>query len=188
MNPSHFVYWIWAIWYFYWVYLAIRGGKKTVQRESLASMVRQRVFLLSGYFFVLVPTQIPWLAIPLFEPNIWITWIGVALCLLGFGFSVWARFALGANWSGTVTLKENHQLIQEGPYSWVRHPIYTGLLTATLGTALNTDRVGALLGLGLALLGLHLKMMVEERFMLEQFGQAYTAYARKVKKLIPFVY
>jgi protein-S-isoprenylcysteine O-methyltransferase Ste14 len=107
---------------------------------------------------------------------------------MGFSISVWARLALGGNWSGVVTLKENHQLIQTGPYALVRHPIYTGLLTASLGTALTLNRGGAFLGLILIFMGFHMKMMVEERFMMEQFGNAYTLYSQKVKKLIPWVY
>jgi protein-S-isoprenylcysteine O-methyltransferase Ste14 len=189
LNPyTQIIGWMWILWYGYWIFLAFRGGKKTVRRESLGSTLRQRFFLVVGYCLLLVPPRAPWLAIQPVEPMAWMGGVGTAICFLGLAFSVWARVVLGTNWSGNVTLKENHQLIQEGPYAWARHPIYTGILTAALGTTLNADRVGALLGLALVILALHFKMSVEERFMLEQFGPAYKVYALKVKRLIPFVY
>ena len=107
--------------------------------------------------------------------------------MLGFGFAVWARIVLGRNWSGIVTVKEDHTLITRGPYEWVRHPIYTGILLALLGTAVTLGTVLNLVEVPVVALAFWLKMRPEERFMLETFGEQYAVYRRQVKALIPGV-
>ena len=115
-------------------------------------------------------------------------WSGAALTVAGIGFAVWARFHIGANWSGTVTLKEGHALIRSGPYTIVRHPIYAGLLLAVLGTAIARREVGGLIGFALLVLEWKRKSLLEERFMIEQFGAGYLQYRREVKGLIPLIW
>jgi protein-S-isoprenylcysteine O-methyltransferase len=114
--------------------------------------------------------------------------IGLALTLAGLLFAGWARFFLGRNWSGSITIKEDHQLMQSGPYAIVRHPIYSGLLFALLGTAIAFGRLRNFLGLVLATIAWRLKSLVEERYMTEQFGAEYTNYKRRVKALVPFIW
>ena len=114
--------------------------------------------------------------------------VGVLLTLTGIGLALWARFALGKNWSGTVTLKQDHVLVQSGPYGIVRHPIYSGFLLALLGTACLHGTLSAFFGVAIIALAFRLKSLTEESFMTEQFGQQYTAYKRTVKALIPFVW
>ncbi len=117
-----------------------------------------------------------------------IAYAAVAMVFLGIALAVWARFILGRNWSGAVTVKENHTLVTRGPYSIVRNPIYTGFLLAMLGTAIAHREVRVLVATGLVFFLLLSKIAVEERFMAEQFGAAYDDYRRRVKALIPFVY
>ncbi len=114
-------------------------------------------------------------------------WIGLALTAIGIGFAIAARLWIGSNWSGRVTIKEQHQLIQSGPYSLVRHPIYSGLLLALLGTALVHGELRGLAGFALAALGWVLKLRTEEAFLSQQFGDAYLDYKQRVKALVPFV-
>jgi len=99
---------------------------------------------------------------------------------------VWARVHLGGNWSGTVTVKEAHELIRSGPYSRVRHPIYTGLIAAALGTALASGTVGAALGAAIIAAALVRKLRAEEGFMHETFPGEYERYRAEVPALIPF--
>jgi len=113
--------------------------------------------------------------------------VGVALTAMGIAFSIAARAWLDGNWSGTVTLKQGHELIRNGPYALVRHPIYTGMLLALFGTALVIDRWRALIGFAILVAGLLYKMRVEERFMAEQFGDVYARYRAEVPALIPFL-
>ena len=113
--------------------------------------------------------------------------IGLVLTSGGMFFTVWARLQLGSNWSGVVTIKQQHTLVVRGPYRLVRHPIYSGLLLAILGTAITYGRIRCFLGLGLAFASWLAKSRIEERFLIRQFGSAYEDYCRQVKALIPFV-
>ncbi len=114
-------------------------------------------------------------------------WIAAAVTAAGLLFSVWARAHLGRNWSGSVTIKADHELITTGPYRLARHPIYTGLLLAFAGTALIVAEWRAVLAFVIAFLALWRKLKLEERWMREQFGAAYDDYARRVAALVPFL-
>ena len=115
-------------------------------------------------------------------------WIGAALTVAGIAFAIWARFHIGRNWSGFVTLKEGHALVRTGPYAIVRHPIYTGLLLAALGTAIVHRGVSGLIAFALLGIEWKRKSLLEERLMIEQFGARYFEYRREVKGLVPFVW
>jgi len=113
------------------------------------------------------------------------------LALLTFGgifFAWWARIHLGRLWSGSITRKEGHHVVDTGPYGLVRHPIYTGLIGATIATATAAATVTAVVGAVLITFGMWLKARTEERFLTEELGpEAYTAYQRRVPMLVPFV-
>lgn len=108
--------------------------------------------------------------------------------MMGLAIALWARAALGTNWSGAIAFKEGHELIQRGPYAYVRHPIYSGLLLMGLGTTLASARVSSLLMLVLALILLAIKARYEERLMIRHFPAAYPPYRARVKALIPGVW
>jgi protein-S-isoprenylcysteine O-methyltransferase Ste14 len=118
----------------------------------------------------------------------WVQAACVAAVCLGVGFAIWARRTLGRNWSGNPTLKEGHELIQSGPYRWIRHPIYTGILLAVLGTLASTGRLQDLPGLVFVLAACAAKMRAEERLMCRQFPGAYPSYRERTKALVPFVW
>jgi protein-S-isoprenylcysteine O-methyltransferase Ste14 len=113
--------------------------------------------------------------------------IGAALNLVGLSLAIWARGHLGRNWSGVVTIKEDHELITGGPYAMVRHPIYTGLLLAFVGLALARGEWRGIFGVLIAAGAFWRKLKVEERWMLERFGDKYQTYSQRVSALIPFV-
>src|SRR5262249_50175709 len=114
-------------------------------------------------------------------------WLAAVLCVAGLFFCVWARAVLGRNWSGTITLKEEHELIQRGPYRLVRHPIYTGLLGMFLATAIAYGSLGSFVAVGFAFLSFWIKLIAEEKLMLQQFPGQYAGYQQRVKRIIPFV-
>lgn len=115
-------------------------------------------------------------------------WPGVILIAAGLGFSVWARRHLGRNWSGTVQVKQDHQLICHGPYRLVRHPIYTGILVAFLGTAVEVGTWGGILAVLIAVGSFWRKLTLEENFMRETFGSAYEEYRARTAALIPYLF
>jgi protein-S-isoprenylcysteine O-methyltransferase Ste14 len=115
--------------------------------------------------------------------------LGDALVLAGLGFAIWARVVLGHNWSGLVMMvRDGHQLVQDGPYAIVRHPIYTGLFAAILGTALTLGTLASWIAVLSGLAGILLRVDVEERLMASEFGDAHAAYRQRTRKLIPFVW
>jgi len=109
------------------------------------------------------------------------------LVLVGFIISVWARIVLGRNWSARVTLKEDHQLIQRGPYRFVRHPIYSGLLVMILGTAVLAGQVTGFVALLFCFCGFWIKLQ-QEQALLKKRLPGYSEYMARTKALVPFLF
>ncbi len=124
---------------------------------------------------------------PLLRPGTALHWLGVGLCLVGFGFAVWARVHIGRNWGMPMSLREGHELVTSGPYAYVRHPIYSGLMLAMIGSALTVSLLW-LLALPLYFAYFLFTARSEEKTMLAQFPDAYPVYHRRTKMLIPFVF
>lgn len=112
---------------------------------------------------------------------------GALLSWLGVGFACWARHVLGRNWSSVVQVKQDHELIQSGPYGWVRHPIYSGLLLAFVGTAMAIGEWRGVGTVAIVAVSFWFKLRLEERWMRDNFGPAYERYMQRVKALIPCV-
>jgi protein-S-isoprenylcysteine O-methyltransferase Ste14 len=110
------------------------------------------------------------------------------VCLAGLVITVWARVVLGRNWSGSITYKENHELVEQGPYRFVRHPIYTGLLLMLLGLAMVRGTADALVGVAIFIVVHIWKLRREEALMTRHFPNSYPAYFARTKALIPFLY
>lgn len=113
--------------------------------------------------------------------------VGVALFVLGLGLAIWARLYIGRNWGMPMTRKEEPELVTTGPYRRVRHPIYTGIILAMLGTALATTLFGLI---AVAILAAYFIYSAtrEESYLAGQFPDTYPAYKRSTKMLIPFVF
>src|SRR5208282_2982414 len=109
------------------------------------------------------------------------------ITVAGLLFAVWARVHLGRNWSRSVTIKQDHELIATGPYAVVRHPIYTGILAGFLGMAIAISQVRGFIVLVLILLALWIKLRMEEQWMRSQFGETYATYARRTAALVPYL-
>ena len=178
---------IWFGWVVYW-FVAARDGKPNRRRESRLSRIAHVVPLSIAIFLLAAPDRREgWFYAPILPHGIAAYWVGIGLLIAGLGFSVWARRRLGRNWSGTVTLKEDHELIRTGPYRWVRHPIYTGLLLAFAGTAVSLSEWRGVAAIILATLALLMKIRLEEDWMIENFGDAYRRYRAEVRALVPFI-
>ncbi|HUL66683.1 MAG TPA: isoprenylcysteine carboxylmethyltransferase family protein [Burkholderiaceae bacterium] len=178
---------MWLGWMGYW-WLAARNVKTTSRHESLRSRLSHIVPLtLSAILLALPRSPVPALGEHFLPPGYWPFWAGAVLTLVGLLFTVQARVHLGRNWSGTVTIKQDHELITSGPYRFVRHPIYTGLLLAFIGTALARAEWRGVLAVALAFWAFWRKLHIEERWMREQFGVAYEDYAQRVAALVPHI-
>jgi protein-S-isoprenylcysteine O-methyltransferase Ste14 len=176
---------LWLAWVAYW-WIAARSAKPTERREPLASRLLHIVPLTLAAWLLWaqrVPGQ--WLNQRLIPWSPWEFWVGALVTALGLLFTVWARIHLGRNWSGTVTIKQDHELIETGPYAFVRHPIYTGLLLAFIGSALPRADWRSALAVLIAWAALWRKLRIEERWMAERFGERYDAYRQRVPALIP---
>jgi protein-S-isoprenylcysteine O-methyltransferase Ste14 len=125
------------------------------------------------------------LELRLIPHNIFLEILAVTLTALGIAFAIWARFYIGQNWSSAVTIKVGHQLIRTGPYAWVRHPIYSGLLLAMIGAAFARREVRGVLAFVLLWLGFWMKSRMEEGFMRKTFGEEYAEYSQSTGALIP---
>lgn len=177
---------MWLSWAAYW-WLASFGAKRVDRREPLGSRLLH-VLPLTLAAWLLWADRAPSALLNerMFPWAPWSFWAATLVTAVGLLFAVWARVHLGRNWSGTVTIKHDHELIVSGPYAIVRHPIYTGLLIAFVGTAMARGEWRGLIAILIGWLALWRKLTVEERWMTEQFGQQYQDYRRRVPALLPF--
>jgi protein-S-isoprenylcysteine O-methyltransferase Ste14 len=179
---------MWIAWLAYWV-MAARDVKPVRRQESLPSRLGYGVPLgLGAILLASARFPVPWLDDRLLPRSAALYWAGTIIVAAGLAFMVWARRHLGRNWSGHVTLKQNHELIRTGPYHLVRHPIYTGLLAAILGTALAFGEWRGVLALVFVAAAVVWKMKLEERLLGEIFAEDYTRYRAEVPALIPFMH
>lgn len=180
-----------VMWIAFLLYWRIRAaGTKTSQRLEPAASGILRALAFLAVILLLSTTLIPlpWLYRQLWPPGIWAFWIGAAVTAAGLLFAVWARQHLGSNWSSSVTIKQDHELIITGPYAVVRHPIYTGILIGFLGTAIALSQVRGFIGFVLIFLVLWPKLRKEEEWMRSQLGEAYATYARRTAALVPYLF
>lgn len=123
----------------------------------------------------------------LFQPTPALGWIGAALSVVGIGIAIWARIYLGRNWSGFPTHKKEHELVTDGPYEYVRHPIYTGMLLALFGTLFLGYAYSVVIVVVVSVMFIA-RIGKEERIMLGLFPDAYPPYQKRTKKLLPFIW
>jgi len=177
----------WILFAVIWL-LAAFATKQSVYRESRLQRMRYVIPILLGGFLLAkghrLSDPLNHRVIPHVEA---LAWTGVVLCIAGFAFCIWARFTLGRNWSGVVTLKRGHELISDGPYALVRHPIYTGLLTMFVATVIVLGHVAGIIAMPFVFVSLWIKLRHEEKLMLKQFPKEYAAYEQRVKRIIPFI-
>lgn len=168
--------------------LLARGAKADERRESLGSQCLHHGPLALAILLLWLPRLpfFPLLNQRLYRWAPWQFWTTLAVTAAGLAFTLWARAHLGRNGSVAVTLKRDHQLVATGPYAFVRHPMYTGLLTAFLGSALALGQWRGVLAFLIALAALWRKWRLEERWMRERFGENYERYSRRVPAVVPF--
>jgi protein-S-isoprenylcysteine O-methyltransferase Ste14 len=176
----------WIYFVVYWLVSALRG-KKILERQSVPSALAHRIPIGLGWWLLIyhrLPPPLNRMIVPHTELAL-VT--GAAICVLGLLVTVWARRTLAGNWSSDVTFKQGHELVRTGPYRFVRHPIYTGLLVMCLGTAIEVGALRCWLACLAVGLGFWIKLSQEERLLLRHFPEAYPQYQKEVKALVPWV-
>jgi protein-S-isoprenylcysteine O-methyltransferase Ste14 len=176
---------IWFAWCILWLLMA--AWSKPSKRTEFPWQRLEHVIPMVFGFLLIYDRRFAWswLGPRIVADNSVIAAIGLLLTAGGLIFAVWARIALGANWSGTVTIKSGHNLIRRGPYRWIRHPIYTGLLVSVVGTVLLQGEVRSLVGFGVILFALYRKAKREERFLSEEFGNGFAEHAKHTGMFLP---
>jgi protein-S-isoprenylcysteine O-methyltransferase Ste14 len=174
----------WVVFSVYWE-IAGRNAAKAQKTESSASR-GVHVFLANA---ALLLTIAPIHGIGrLLPPSAAVMIAGLAVEALGLCLTIWARRHLGRNWSGEISIKVDHELIRSGPYRLLRHPIYTGLLTMYVGTALVTGEWLAVVGVAAAVFAYWRKIRLEEANLNAAFAGEYEAWRRETWALLPGVY
>jgi protein-S-isoprenylcysteine O-methyltransferase Ste14 len=202
---SYIVLGCWVIFLAYWLIRA-RRAKSIEEKQSLWSALAHRIPLGTSFLLLaawdggidgegprIIIGSMPVMILPssmsaVVTPHAnWALVTGCLICLLGVSITLWARWTLAGNWSSDVTFKQGHELIRRGPYRFMRHPIYTGLLLMCLGTAVEIGRLHSWLALPLMLAALWIKLKQEESLMARHFPNEYHDYRKRVKALVPFV-
>jgi protein-S-isoprenylcysteine O-methyltransferase Ste14 len=178
---------LWLVFFAFWIAMA-RGGKSVAEREGRSSRLSHYLPLAIAIYLLAAPHVPLALLNDRFAPlSLWLVRLGASLTFAGIAFAIWARVWIAGNWSSDVTLKRDHELVVSGPYAFVRHPIYTGILLGLIGTALAIGEWRAPLAIVLAAAAFWRKLGIEEAVMRRRFGEAYVRYAKRVPALVPFV-
>lgn len=185
MRPGLVIVAVWFLWVITWFGTAWWAAP-TEKEIELRRELPNRAVCAVGAVALFVPAHVYRGPLRLWHVG-WIgAWACVGLTIVGFAFCWWARIHLGRLWSIRVTKKEGHHVVDTGPYGIVRHPIYTGIITAAIAVAVAK---GTILGMGGALfltIGLAMKARLEEEWLCAHLGADYETYRKRVPMLIPF--
>jgi protein-S-isoprenylcysteine O-methyltransferase Ste14 len=187
VQPNEAFAVIWIGWLVSWMAASFWSGR-TEKRAAT-----RRTWIYRAAIFIGAILMAPWPAQFLAEKRIWDVGSSGAyalagVMLVGLLLTWLARIQLGRFWSSAITRKEHHRVVDTGPYAFVRHPIYTGIITALLATAVIQATAPALVGAALISYGLWLKACAEEHFLMVELGpDSYGSYCRRVPMLIPFL-
>ncbi len=185
--PTKLLSLIWLAWVVSWVVASVWSGRTKTHVRTMDSWV-YRLPILVGAILLMPFTARVVGAEQLYNPGTVGTYGLAVVTLLGISFTWWARIHLGRFWSNAITHKEDHRIIDTGPYGMVRHPIYTGLIIAILATGIAVATWTALLGALFISFGEWQKARMEEGFLSAELGhEAYRAYSRRVPMIVPFL-
>ena len=186
---------LWVAWIIYWVVgeplyqYAKHRSKAVLNWGRTRSNILSYVLLMASFGILQISFtgQLAFLGEGFLSDEVGVSLIGFLLAVAGLAFSVWARLYLGSNWSPIATLKKDQILVTSGPYGIVRHPIYSGLIVAIIGTALAFGGYRVIISILCVFLFAWVRITEEEKLMSKQFGKEYAEYKKKVKAIIPGV-
>jgi protein-S-isoprenylcysteine O-methyltransferase Ste14 len=181
---------LWIVWVIYWLVSAVKS-KRSIRGSNWRLEAGLRIMiLLIVILFLRIPSLyqfVKYIYLQSFYSNPLINGIGFLIFLCGFFISIWARIILAKNWGMPMTLKEKPELVTTGPYAYVRHPIYLGMIIAMVGT---TIVINIFWFIPLIIISAYFvySLKIEEKNMLQQFPKEYKEYKKQTKALIPFIY
>ncbi|WP_024514711.1 isoprenylcysteine carboxylmethyltransferase family protein [Bradyrhizobium sp. Tv2a-2] len=185
--PTRLLALIWFAWVVSWVVAAFWSGRTKAHVPTWESWVYRLPILIGAIFLMPLTARLVGAA-PLYHVGNIGTYLLALVTVLGISFTWWARIHLGRFWSNAITHKEDHRIIDTGPYGMVRHPIYTGLIIAILATGIAVGTWTALVGALCICFGEWQKARMEEGFLSIELGQeAYRNYSRRVPMIVPFL-
>ncbi|HVO28408.1 MAG TPA: isoprenylcysteine carboxylmethyltransferase family protein [Candidatus Paceibacterota bacterium] len=190
-SAESIVIFFWLFFIAYWAVSAVGVKKDVTKSRSWGGALLLRILIIVAIVWVLNTGFFPgfWASassLPIFA-NATVKAIGVILCATGIAFAIWARRHLGRNWSGSPQMKEDHELVTSGPYRFVRHPIYTGMIAALFGSAL-VGGPGWFAAFIIFAAVFILRIKKEEGYMMQLFPGQYPGYRKRTKALIPFIW
>ena len=186
--PTRLLALIWLAWVVSWVVASFWSGRTKSHVRTWDSWVYRLPILIGAILLS------PWTAgalgaSQLYDPGNVGTYLLALVVLFGISFTWWARIHLGRFWSNAITHKEDHRVVDTGPYGVVRHPIYTGLIIAILATGVAVATWTSLLGALLISFGEWQKARMEEGFLTAELGaEAYGPYCKRVPMIVPFLH
>ena len=175
--------WFWTVFMAVWLVMGFHI-KRAKQRETYRERMQHLIPVFLG-FWLLLGRNWGVLDARVRPDTPSMPWLGLGLTAMGVGISIWARVSLRANWSGTVTLKDDHELISKGLYRWIRHPIYAGILLAMIGTAMIRGQLRCWVGFLIVLAAFYFKARREESFLRQEFGDGFEEHARRTGMFLP---
>lgn len=175
----------WGVTFLYFIASALLTNR-IKRREPWSGRILDRLLLLGGYFLLFSGVPLPVISRQHFvRPLAALQIAGVVLTYLGLPLTIWSRARLGRFWSGVVALKQDHQLIQSGPYRVVRHPLYSGLVLAAIGLALCVTTWSSLLGAAALLVCFERRAHKEDALLAAEFGAEFEIYRQQTGRLLP---
>lgn len=184
LTPSLAIAYAWIVWIVSW-FAAALWSRRVAERPGFTRELPNRtVTILGGVILARALSGADQYLPALWPHNAMFSWAMFACVIAGMMFAWWARLHLGALWSGNITRKDDHRVIDTGPYALVRHPIYTGIIFALFATALERGRIEPLIGAALMTLGFWMKARLEEAFLSPHLPD-YAAYRARVPMLMP---
>ena len=175
----------WIVFIAYWAMGALKT-QRTARTESFTSRYGILFLEIAGFALLFMDeADIGFLGQRVIHRTYALAVTGVVLTWAGIALALWARWHLGRYWSARITIKEDHELIRTGPYARLRHPIYSGLDLAAIGSALTIDQWRCVLGVCLIILGYWIKARREESMLTAQFGGDFQQHCRHTGFLFP---
>lgn len=185
MSVSLIIIALWIVFYSYWLISAI-GAKKAVRATPWRKGAGVRLLLFAAAVMLMRTLRLRHIFV--FHPSsMALHVIGLLVCVAGLGGAVWARINLGRNWGTPMSLKEGHELVTSGPYRYVRHPIYTGILVALVGSGLAAGTIWLVFFAVVCPFFIY-SARIEERLMMQTLADIYPEYRKRTSALIPFVW